>query len=95
VDTLGGTCVYGNGDFVADTAPNGVTQEDTKKARQRAIANARLIAAAPDLLGEAQLLRCLATSPRFQEMTVREALAELKLNGMGHDDGAALAKASG
>lgn len=58
-------------------------------------ANARLIAAAPDLYGEAQVLRCLATSPRFQTMTVAEALAELANNGCGHDGGAAIAKAGG
>lgn len=55
----------------------------------------KLILAAPELYGEAQTLRCLATSPRLQSMTVAEALAELKLNGCGHDDGAALAKARG
>ena len=58
-------------------------------------ANARLIAAAPELYAEAQVLRCLATSPRFQNMTVAAALAELKANGCGHDDGAAIAKAEG
>lgn len=58
-------------------------------------ANARLIAAAPDLLIEAQVLRCLATSPRFHGMTVSQALAEMKENGMGHDDGAAIAKVEG
>lgn len=57
--------------------------------------DARLIAAAPELLNEAQSLRCLATSPRFQRMTVADALAELKMNGCGHDDGAAIAKATG
>ena len=45
------------------------------------------------LLNEAKVLRCLATSPRFQRMSVAEALAELKINGMGHDDGAAIAQA--
>jgi hypothetical protein len=58
-------------------------------------ANACLVAAAPGLLREAQLLRCLASSPRFQAMTVVEALAELDRNGMGHDDGAVVAKATG
>lgn len=28
-----------------------------------------------------EVLRCLATSPRFQDMTVSDALAELALNG--------------
>lgn len=58
-------------------------------------ANTRLLAAAPDLLREAGVLRCLATSPRFQAMHVREALAELAANGCGHDGGAALAAAGG
>lgn len=58
-------------------------------------ANARLIAAAPELFREAEVLRCLATSPRFQTMTVAEALAELAANGCGHDGGAALARARG
>lgn len=58
-------------------------------------ANARLISAAPDLLGEAHVLRCLATSPRFQNMSVARALAELQYNGCGHDNGAALAKVTG
>ena len=44
---------------------------------------------------QAQVLYCLATSPRFQTMTVAAALAELEANGMGHDGGAALAKANG
>jgi len=57
--------------------------------------DASLIAAAPDLLGEAQVLRCLASSPRFQAMTVADALAELAANGCGHDGGAAIAKAKG
>lgn len=57
--------------------------------------DASLIAAAPDLLGEAQVLRCLASSPRFQAMTVADALAELAANGCGHDGGAAIAKATG
>lgn len=58
-------------------------------------ANARLIAAAPDLLIQAGVLRCLATSPRFQTMTVAEALAELCLNGCGYDNGTAIARATG
>ena len=58
-------------------------------------ANARLIAAAPGLYTEAQVLRCLASSPRFQSMTVADALAELTANGCGHDGGAAIAKAEG
>lgn len=58
-------------------------------------ANARLIAAAPELLIEAKIFRCLASSPRFQNMTVADALHELKINGQGHDDGAALMKAGG
>lgn len=56
-------------------------------------ANARLIVAAPDLLNEARVLRCLATSPRYQQMTVADALREMKENGIGHDDGASIAKA--
>lgn len=40
---------------------------------------------------EAGVLLCLATSPRFQGMTVREALGELANNGCGHDGGTALA----
>lgn len=62
--------------------------------RDQAQANARLIAAAPGLLREAQVLRCLATSPRYQGMTVAAALAELAANGCGHDGGAALALVS-
>lgn len=58
-------------------------------------ANAALIAAAPGLLAEAQVLRCLASSPRFQHITVAEALEELAANGCGHDGGAAIAKAEG
>lgn len=67
-------------------------EDDHHEALREAEANARLIAAAPLLLGEAQVLRCLATSPRFAAMTVADALAELSANGCGHDGGAALAK---
>lgn len=51
--------------------------------------------AVPDLLIEAAVLMCLASSPRFRSMTVADALAELSANGCGHDGGAALAKANG
>jgi hypothetical protein len=47
------------------------------------------------LMDEARILKCLASSPRFAAMTVRDALAELAENGCGHDGGAALAKAEG
>lgn len=57
------------------------------------ILNGNLESAANDLLREAQLLRCLATSPRFRSMTVSEALLELKDNGMAHDGGKAVEKA--
>lgn len=60
------------------------------------LANARLVAAAPDLLKEARLLRCLVSSSRFQQMTVASALAELEVNtGFSHDNGAAISKAEG
>ena len=55
----------------------------------------RLMAAAPALHSEATVLRCLASSPRFQSMTVAQAMAELANNGCGHDGGAALAAAAG
>ena len=54
-----------------------------------------LLAAAPDLDLEARVLRRLATDPRLQDVTVREALAELAASGRGHDGGAALAKVDG
>lgn len=57
------------------------------------ILNRNLESAANDLLREAQLLRCLATSPRFRFMTVSQALAELAENNMGHDGGKAVEKA--
>jgi hypothetical protein len=57
--------------------------------------DSRLANAAPLLLAEAGVLRCLATSPRFQSMTVADALAELAINGCGHDGGAAIAAAEG
>jgi hypothetical protein len=57
--------------------------------------DARLMAAALELYSEAEVLRCLATSPRLQKMRVADALAELRANGCGHDEGAALAKARG
>lgn len=44
-------------------------------------ANARLISAAPELRISAGTLLCLATSPRFQNMSVKDALAELVENG--------------
>ena len=57
--------------------------------------NARLIAAAPQLYAQASVLSLLAHSPRFQHMTVAEALEELQRNGCGYDGGEALAKCEG
>jgi len=54
-----------------------------------------LHAAAPELKTQAEILRCLATSPRFQNMTVAEALREMKDNAAGYDNGAAITKAEG
>lgn len=82
-------------------AIGGATQRDPHPvhgggiSQETAEANARLMIAAPELLAEARVLRCLATSPRFQAMTVSEAFEELAENGAGHDNGAAIAKAEG
>lgn len=54
-----------------------------------------LLSAAPELDREARVLLALATEARFQDMTVRDALAELAASGRGHDGGAAVAKAEG
>lgn len=55
--------------------------------------NADAIAAAPELLAEAELFRCVVTSSLFRNMTVDEAMSNLRKNGQEHDDGAAIAKA--
>lgn len=68
--------------------PDDVSGEERK-------ANCRLIAAAPELLTQASVLHCLGTSKRFQTMTVADALAELRRNECGYDDGVAIAKATG
>lgn len=58
-------------------------------------ADVRIMAASLDLLLDAQAMHCLATSPRFQRMTVADAIAEMGANGMGYSRGAAIAKATG
>jgi hypothetical protein len=65
------------------------------KDKAECTANALLISAAPQLLAEAKVLRCLVTSPRFRKMNVDEALQELRANDCGHDGGVAISKAEG
>ena len=57
--------------------------------------NAALIITAHELLNVAKVLQMLATSPRFQEMKVMSAIAELQNNSAWIEPGPVIAKVEG
>jgi hypothetical protein len=74
-DTLGGTAVFGGGELVADCAP-------TAFVGKYAIANARLIAAAPTMLEALRNIEAWAASPGECTLDVMRACIRRTLEGI-------------
>lgn len=99
--SMRGTCVYGNGCKVAES-PSQATTPGSTTYHPQAVANARLIAAAPDLLSALKLVRPVIAQQT--ELWIAEALRDRNEETEGKLDGArsfldeldaAIAKAEG